>query len=257
MNKRYARWYKRQIPQPVQQDMIDYQRKNGYYPEQSILNGTYVDTYVYAPDITTMRRHDRDLMILSDAAGDHNYSAISRMWSAETTFMLFYIFSPEGFIVLLRFLCYWGGVMFSLWAFELLFGSKPVIVFCLWLWGYIASRKWITLSDIVENEYNYNGKYDFALKVGRNNWKRDFGMRIYNRIIGAARLHLTIFNKWIGVIITLLSVMYLSETDIHPDRFRVFDWLFGWFFALVHITWLVLFKLIPIYIIMGWEWLFY
>jgi hypothetical protein len=253
MNKRYARWYKRQIPQPVRDEMIRYQRDNDYQPEQSILDGSYVESYDMAPNITEMRRHDRDLMIMSDAVGDHNYAAIQRMWNAETNFMIFYLISPTLFLGLLNFLCFWVGGVAVVWMFEGILGSKPVIIFILWMWGYLASGKWIALLDIVECEFDYSGKYAIALKSGRDDWKKNFGTKIYNRIIGAVRLHLTIFNKWIGIAIVVLSVIYLSETDVHPDRFLVINWLLGWFFALLHIIWLVLFKLIPIYILWGWD----
>jgi hypothetical protein len=255
MNKRYARWYKRQIPQLVRDEMIKYQRDNDYQPDESILNGTYVTSYELTPDITEMRRHDRDLMIMSDAVGDHNYSAITRMWNAENTFMLFYWISPALFMGLLNFLCFGVGGVAIVWIFEGILGSKPIILFMLWLWGYMASGKWIILLDIVENEFDYNGKYSFASKSGRAEWRKNFGTRIYNRIIGAVRLHYTVFNKWVGVAVVVLSIIYLSETDVHPDRFLVINWLLGWFFALLHIVWLVLFKLIPIYILQFWDWL--
>lgn len=255
MNKRYLRWYKRQIPKKIKHEMLAFQAKNHYYPDASIFNGGYLTTYNVPADIHAMRQHDRDLMIMSDAVGDHNYSAITRMWSAENMFMIFYFMSPKLFLGVLSFLAYWCGGVFVAWAFELIVGSKVVILFMLWIWGFIATKKWITLFEIVELEFDCT-RFDFATKTGRLEWRKEFGQKVYDKIMGSIRLHLTLFNKWVGVAIVVLGIIYLSETDIHPDRFRVIDWACGWFFALLHISWILLFKLIPLYIIQGFEWLF-
>jgi hypothetical protein len=262
MNRNLRLWMIKQLPDTLKKEIKDYQYIHGICPggifdvtQDTLMFNVNADTYI-DPDISRLRQHDRDILILSDAAGDHNYEAVQRMWNVEQSFMILYSIAPVlPYYILMCIII--AGVLSMMWIVEAAIGSTLIVSIIFWLIFLKFAEKWLTLPALIDIEFDNNGKYDFFTDTGRTTLRKTFGICKYFKMVFSDAIYPVLSSKLIAIGMFVGYVIIVMNTGgFNNHGFHVIEWCLSWTFTIIKIIYIVLFKMLPIQISMLWHMFF-
>lgn len=217
------------IPKKIQREMLEYQNIHGT-PEDSIFVDKETGNYII--DFASLRRNDRDLLVMSDAVGDSSFSALQRQWNFEVTAEALVTIFPSLPNILIFFTRYLIPI-FVLCLIEDFIGSTVVIVGVLFFIVTFLLHFYSSLYDIAHNEF-LGTRYGPDVR-GLSQFRRDFGRFTERFSMFTYYCQKIIFNKFGFIIVMILSIKHWGGSNINDVR--VFNNVASWIWDTTLLIW--------------------